>query len=225
MIIILLRIGLDSGYGGDVAPIFEDSTFEYVPIPEYDKSSENRIYSETYGRHGKLLSLYVGPRYKNMKIHFDPEFETFTYGDHLKKGKVFGNLQTGDYVVFYAGLRPYHGDSPPRGLYIIGFFCVDRVYIYKDLVSDEILNLLKNNAHVKRGDIAKDTVIVKGNPSKSRLLDKAIRISNIGSEHWVANDQFCKIIGRPCGYNMMRSSPRTIKDENAMKLINFIKGS
>jgi hypothetical protein len=36
--ILLLRVGIDMGCGGTLGPIFQDGTFEYVPIPE---SSQN----------------------------------------------------------------------------------------------------------------------------------------------------------------------------------------
>lgn len=31
---MLLRVGIDTGYGGTLGPIFEDGSFEFVPIPE-----------------------------------------------------------------------------------------------------------------------------------------------------------------------------------------------
>ena len=79
-----------------------------------------------------------------------------------------------------------------------------------------------NNAHIKRGDITKDTVILKGDPEKSRLLEEAVHISKEGKQHWIASDQFCDIIGRPYGYNLLRSSPRVVEGKFAEDLVNFI---
>ena len=135
---VLIRVGIDSQYGGNVGPIFNDGSFEYVPIPESDKSTEERTYSNTKGRSGELLSNFVGKIFKNMKIHFDPEFETFTYGDHLKKSKIFERMDKEDYLIFYSGLKPYHNISYPRGLYIIGYFCIDSVYNYDGLMSTSV---------------------------------------------------------------------------------------
>jgi len=220
---VLLRVGIDSQYGGNVGPIFEDGSFEYVPIPEDEKSTEERTYSDTKGQSGELLSNFVGKIFKNMKIHFDPEFETFTYGDHLTKSKIFARMDKVDYLVFYSGLKPYNNESYPRGLYIIGYFCIDQIFTYDELQNDSVKEKLKNNAHVKRGNISKDTVILKGFPEKSRLLNKAIHISKEGKEHWVASDQFCEIIGKPCDYNLLRSSPRVIEEKFAEQVIKYIE--
>ena len=219
---VLLRVGIDSQYGGNVGPIFEDGSFEYVPIPEDEKTTEERTYSDTKGRSGELFSTFVGKIFKNMKIHFDPEFETFTYGDHLTKSKIFARMDKNDYLIFYSGLKPYRNVSYPRGLYIIGYFCIDTVFIYDDLLNNTTKEKLKNNAHIKRGDNARDTVILKGFPEKSRLLKKVIHISKEGKEHWIASDQFCDIIGKPCDYNLLRSSPRAVEGKFAKDLMKFI---
>ena len=220
---VLIRVGIDSQYGGDVGPVFNDGSFEYVPIPEYDISTEERTYSDTKGRSGMFLSTFVGKIFKNMKIHFDPEFVTFTYGDHLKKSRIFQKFTKGDYLIFYSGLRPYNNSSYLRGLYIIGYFCIEKVYTYEDLQNADIKEKLKNNAHVKKEDVAEDTIIMKGASEKSRLLDKAIQISKVCKEHWIASDNFCKIIGRDNNYNMLRSSPRVIEGEFAQNLVQFIE--
>lgn len=39
---LLLRVGIDKGYGGCLAPIFRDGSFEYIPIPERRATSESR---------------------------------------------------------------------------------------------------------------------------------------------------------------------------------------
>lgn len=57
---MLLRVGIDKGAGGALGPIFEDGSFEYVPIPEDDPESiEDRTYKNTIGRAGKPLSTYL----------------------------------------------------------------------------------------------------------------------------------------------------------------------
>lgn len=221
---ILIRVGIDSQYGGNVGPIFNNGSFEYVPIPEYEKSMEERIYSDTKGCSGLPLSTFVGKIFKNMKIHFDPEFDTYTYGDHLRKSGKFNELARGDYLIFYAGLKPYNNSSYPRGLYIIGYFFIDKVYNYSDLLKEDVKKKLKNNAHIKKEDITKDTVIMKGEPGKSKLLDKALRISKICKEHWIASDDFCQIIGKKNDYNLLRSSPRVVEGIYADNLVKFIVG-
>jgi hypothetical protein len=83
---LLLRIGIDKGTDGALAPIFEDGSFEYIPISEGDPETiEHRTYDNTIGRSGKHLSYYLPSIIKNRKLHLDPEFDTFTYGYAIKE--------------------------------------------------------------------------------------------------------------------------------------------
>ncbi|MDI6644593.1 MAG: hypothetical protein QME14_05985 [Methanobacteriaceae archaeon] len=66
-------------------------------------SHENRTYANTKGRFGRYLSYYLPEKIKNKKIHFDPEFQTFTYGDIKTKAKYLSKLNKDDLIVFYAG--------------------------------------------------------------------------------------------------------------------------
>lgn len=220
---VLIRVGIDSGYGGNVGPIFEDGSFEYVPIPESSKTNEKRRYNNTEGRSGKYYSYFVDEACRDRLLHFDPEFETFTYGDHLTKSKIFKDLEKGDYLIFYAGLRPYESNSQFKGLFIIGYFVVDGRYQYSDFKNKDILRKIKNNAHIKKEHITRDTVIVQGNSSSSKLLKKAIRISGYGKNHYFASGEFSKIIGKQRGYSLLRSSPRVIEGEFAQNLVQFIE--
>ena len=79
---MIIRVGLDKGYADTLGPIFEDGSFEFVPIPDcYAGDYAIATFSEKRGRRGQLLSTYVPEKLKNMPMHDDPEFETFTYGD------------------------------------------------------------------------------------------------------------------------------------------------
>lgn len=78
-------------------------------------------------RHGGTLAQYVPPRYRDAAAHYDPEFETFTYGDPTRNKRAqLLHLNEGDLLVFYAGLRPPEVSSAGR-LYIIGYFTVASV--------------------------------------------------------------------------------------------------
>jgi hypothetical protein len=178
---MILRVGIDKGCGGILAPIFEDGTFEYIPIPEEDPdSTETRTYDNTYGRYGNQFSLYVPNKIKNKALHFDPEFETFTYGDSTSKRKFLLKLDKNDLLIFYAGLTPYKNDEYPDGLYIIGYFKVKEVIDFNELSEEETLkycNLFSNNAHIKRKIGYKDLIIISGYADHSKLLRTPILIS------------------------------------------------
>lgn len=59
---LLLRIGIDKGTDGALGPIFEDKSFEYIPISERHQSTEERTYRNTLGRKGQPLSTYLPKR-------------------------------------------------------------------------------------------------------------------------------------------------------------------
>lgn len=178
---LLLRVGIDKGTDGALGPIFKDGSFEYVPISERDSSStETRTYKNTIGRHGLPLSAYLPKKIENRKMHFDPEFETFTYGDPTAKRKWLLKLEAGDLLVFYAGLLPFENKNYKNGLYIIRYFTVEDKIDFNALSREEIEKCRKiypKNAHSMRSRDVNGLVMVIGKKSESRLLDTAILIS------------------------------------------------
>ena len=62
---LLLRVGIDKGCGGTLAPIFDDGSFEFVPIPESVPAPGAATYNDRIGRKGKRLSAYVPSSIKN----------------------------------------------------------------------------------------------------------------------------------------------------------------
>ena len=75
---------------------------------------------------------------------------------------------------------PYENTSQKRGLYIIGYFMVDEILDFKGMTDAERVKCRRrfpNNAHMKRADEVDELVIVVGKRRKSRLLDKAVLIS------------------------------------------------
>ena len=81
---LLLRVGIDKGCGGTLAPIFDDGSFEFVPIPESVPAPGAATFNDRIGRKGKRLSAYVPSSIKNAPMHEDPEFLTCTYGDLMR---------------------------------------------------------------------------------------------------------------------------------------------
>jgi len=179
MKIMLLRIGIDKGTDGALGPIFEDGSFEYIPISERDQNTtETRTFSSTVGRSGLPLSEFLPAQIVSRKMHYDPEFESFTYGDPTSKRKYLLKLVKDDLLVFYAGLTPYKNNIQKEALYIIGYFTIEKII---DLTPNEYAAYCKiysNNAHFKRSYYT-DTVIAVGDKHKSKLLNRAFRISEI----------------------------------------------
>jgi len=139
---------MDTGVGGCVGPIFNDDTFEYIPIPDYF-SNEERTYSKVIGRSGKAFSNFVPKKIDNCPIHWDPEFSAQipVCCEGTTQQKAFTKLEPNDYLVHYAGLS--NTSLSPAGnidLNIIGFLKVKKV------VKVNIHNIEENpiNAHTRR---------------------------------------------------------------------------
>lgn len=222
---MLLRIGIDKGTDGALAPIFEDGSFEFIPISESKESKEERTYGNTIGRSGKPFSAYLPEKIKDRTMHFDPEFVTFTYGDPTSKRNYLLKLNNGDLLVFYAGLSPHQNNKHENALYIIGYFFVDHVIDFNKLSVQEIENCYKtfsNNAHLKRSYDTTNLVVVVGN-KESKLLKKAIKISRlkldrIGKPHHAVSEEMEQLLN--ISGSIQRSIPLRIiyNQENIVNL-------
>lgn len=178
---LLLRVGIDKGYGGCLAPIFEDGTFEYIPIPERSATLEKMTYEHLTGRYKKTLLEYLPKRLYNSVPHFDPEFKTFTYGDPARnKSRQLARLEKDDLLIFYSGLEHQNKVESAR-LYIIGYFLTKEVFNFRKISKsdlDSALDRLRENAHIKRDYLDDDLVIVQGDSKRSKLLSKALPLGD-----------------------------------------------
>lgn len=221
--ILLLRVGIDMGSGGALAPVFPDGTFEYVPIPEDpDRLSPRSVYYRNLkARHGGSLVQYVPPRYREAAAHYDPEFETFTYGDPTRNKRAqLLRLGKGDMLVFYAGLRPAGFQGQSR-LYIIGYFAVAAVesaFNAKVWPPKDRPHLLRN-AHLKRNLRDDGLVVVCGNPRTSKLLDRAIAISDAAQRATPEAKERLGIHG-----SLMRAIGRWVPSERITDAVGWIAG-
>jgi len=190
MQVVLLRVGIDTGAGGIHGPLFSDGSFEYIPIPDFfgGNGVDSRTYGNSRGRKGQRLIEYFPEARRetqfDQSIHFDPEFETFTYGDPTTPKASLRRLSEGSLLVFYAGLKGWDFDCPPA-LYIIGYFEIARAGLATSYGEEELRRMFRNNFHVMHGDVYDDQkerlVLIKGSPN-SRLLRKAVRISSVGTD-------------------------------------------
>ncbi len=179
--ILLLRVGMDSGFGG-LGPLFPDGTFEYVPIPDAPSQVSERslFFRDIFARSGGSVARFVPAKHKEDPAHYDPEFETFTYGDPTKnKRRQLLRLGRGDMLVFYAGLRP---PEAPRGskLYIIGYLTIRQAHAITSLCPwpPPGFQHLWANAHFRRNEGDENLVVAEGDPATSRLLEQAMPLSD-----------------------------------------------
>jgi hypothetical protein len=229
MKMVLLRVGTDTGCKPIHAngPLLPDGSFEYVPLPDCSAANEHRTYGNTIGRFGRPLADYFPERrsrIENFAIHFDPEFETYTYGTPTGLQQSLARLQAGDMLVFYGGLRAVDEEGrpipqTPHGLYLLGYFevvCAVRARAY---ARNELLPDFGENFHVRHEDIFErdhdKLVLVKGGTG-SRLLTKAVPISDrrpnkLDRLTFVLSDEMREVFGPLKGAGFIeRCSPRWI---------------
>jgi hypothetical protein len=239
--VVLLRVGVDAGCGGIQGPLFEDGTFEFICIPD-----RKRVSIHTYGnmidRGGEPLVRYF-PRSQRkalagQHVHFDPEFETFTYGDPTVLKRSLRNLRPGDFLVFYCGLQRWdaargwdNGNRP--ALYLAGFFEVVLAGMADRFDKKVLESQFEKNFHVRYPTVFQqqkdDLVLVKGGPG-SRLFRKAYQISVEGKDRAgkplkVLSPDMQKVFGTFGGrIAIQRSPPRWVELQFVEKASEFVKG-
>ena len=179
--VLLLRVGMDLGFGG-LGPLFPDGTFEYVPIPDDPRlvSERSLFFRDIPARTGGSVAQFIPERHKGSPAHYDPEFDTFTYGDPSRnKRRQLLRLCEGDMLVFYAGLRPSE-ESQGSKLYIIGYLTIIQSHAITSLSPwpPHEHQSLWGNAHLRRKTGDEHLVIAQGDPAASRLLVRAVPLSD-----------------------------------------------
>ena len=132
----LVNVGANSSHGHLFSPLFEDGTFEFLPIPEGDRNLDKSRHAvryrdlRSYYHPGDGLLRHVPQVMWDVACHNDPEFESFTYGDNGTNGRssALTHLRKGDALLFLARLERYLGGVRTRqsGFYLIGGLVVDR---------------------------------------------------------------------------------------------------
>ncbi|WP_255168052.1 hypothetical protein [Natrononativus amylolyticus] len=206
MTVVLAGIGADSTNLGALGPLYDDGTFEYVPIPEKTaETSETATLGSWSLRYGEGTAadltnriapqpvrdgerVVTGADLESWPFHHDPNFEALTYGEHRTSGYVsrLRSLEPGDVVGFYAGLRRPDGERAHR--YVIGYMTVEAVdVIGPETPTEERRRVLEHhpeNAHAKRsrGDelyLPEKTVVFVDGREPGGLFDRdPIRLSD-----------------------------------------------
>ena len=243
--IALLRVGADSGNLGFHGPLFADGSYDYIPINEkYNQLPKNKgkeiVETRTYGstkslRDKFLIDYFLGnksEKFKNKIIHFDPEFETFTYGDPSFTKKKLGELQKDDYLLMYCSLTDQV--TGITALYLFSYFCIEYSVNVTDVNSRKSMidRGFGKNFHVMHEQIFKRDVtternrglkLVKGNLEKSKVLQKPFLISKKtrypdGVERFDISDEMQNIFGDFDGHIcIQRNSLRIVNDTKCVE--------
>jgi hypothetical protein len=231
--IAMLRIGIDTGSGGIHGPLFQDGSFEYVPIPDHFRIDE-RTYGNTHGRRGEPLVTYFPesrqPDMRNQSVHYDPEFDTFTYGDPTSPKAGLRHLERDGMLVFYCGLQGWDFESAPA-LYLMGYFEVEAAGIASDFEPADLAGKFAANFHVRHPRVYAQQrdhlVLVKGS-ANSRLLKRAVEISTLGTDRSgeplkILSPQMQDIFGNFGGrISFQRSPPRWVDAEHLTRAVDFV---
>lgn len=240
MTIALLGVGADTTNSSPTPPIYSDGTFEYIPIPESrgpEGTTETRTYGNTQLRFEDATAAeylnsiqpsedegpeVTGDELAEWPLHYDPNFEALTYGESTSRGsytKILRNLDEGDTVAFYTGLRGDNTSYTHR--YIIGYFTVEDIIDFQNLErggqemtfsdlpaqeQEELMERHRENAHSKRfeatGEIAdNDGLVIVDGKEPGGLLDEAFRISEHhgGGHHYLTEELQQKLSPEPGG--------------------------
>lgn len=236
MKIALLRVGIDTGSGGMHGPLFNDGSFEFVPIPD-PKGRDERTYGNTMGQYGRLLVEYFPERRRSvmadLSMHVDPEWATFTYGDPTPPKSGLRRLEKGDLLVFYGGLQGWDHDSPPA-LYLFGYFVVEVAGIAAELGDSFVKQHFAANFHVRHDRVyrnQRDRLVLVTGGTGSKLQQKAVKISSDGKTKdgrplKVLSPEMQKIFGDFDGkISIQRSPTRWVKPEFVEKAALFVRAS
>lgn len=209
----LVRVGVDSSYGGWNAPVDPRSgSFVYVPVPENDNTEMRKGLAQSFSTiYPQVEAFFQGyssafnelSKFKNQLngkvMHLDPDFKYLSYGDReftegsggmTKKVRGLGLLKVrpGDILAFYAGLRSVI--APYDLVYaLIGIITVKKM-IYADAVSSSQWD---ENAHTRRVPKHKDFIFFGETKTSGRLSkcipiggweSKAYRVDKVIHEAW-----------------------------------------
>lgn len=188
--IAFVNVGANSTHANLRSPIFEDGTFEFVPIPDLILGMMSRHvglkYENLKAFNGVAFDEFVPPKHLKQFAHADPDFLHFTYGDYPNQSPRASNLKKlvpGDYLMFFSRLVPWVDGRflGQAGFYLIGVFEIDK--IFKNIFSqpeEEILRQIQTNAHIIRGQC--DPLLYDGfwifkGTANSRRFEKAIPLN------------------------------------------------
>jgi len=171
----IANVGVNTSHRRLRSPIFEDGSFEFVPVPYCSPSDcpdelgncsecieEYTVfprYCELPSSNGIEFSEFIPLDRLRTRAHNDPEFQSFTYGDFPSNSRASNlkQLDPGDRLFFLARLVQWSGShfTNEAGFYLIGFLDIDRIYdeceledMVKSRMFDEKFERVKNNAHM-----------------------------------------------------------------------------
>ena len=186
---ILVRVGVDHSYGGWNAPADPVTRrFLYVPIPEAIGTKFHagcrrpylallptiEQFASDYG-----LDLSAGLKWprqlEGRSMHLDPDFDKLTYGDvGDRRGSHIREMEYGDIIVFYAGLRSTRPDDTQLVYALIGMYVVDEVVAASDVPKSR----RDENAHTRKIKQGASDIVVRAVPGQSGRFSRFLPVGS-----------------------------------------------
>lgn len=187
--IFIINVGANTVHRQQ-SPLFENGTFEFVPIPgDYEEGLTYADVLQFYDPNKLLLDRFAKPAVSpSSRVHNDPEFATFTYGDNTRKKGALRQLKRGDFLFFLARLVPYEDQQFDTGRAMFALIGYLEIEERLDNADDPLFTspAFNRNAHVRRwvndpGSFG-DFVVFKGS-TKSRRFRYAAPFDRTFVEH------------------------------------------
>jgi hypothetical protein len=169
---LLVRVGIDSKCGRWNAPVDPDTgRYVYVPIPERAENVEpgmGRSYEEVVPALAGL-GVDLPDHLHGQFMHLDPDFEHLTYGDGDARANPIRGMTSGDFLVFWAGLRPICKWDYRIMCALIGLYVVQEVVPATSIPAER----RAENAHTRRKSYDGD-VVVRALPARSGRFERCV---------------------------------------------------
>jgi len=200
---ILLRVGIDQTYGSWNAPVDPISNeFVYFPIPDECSDFTNGMKTEYELFRGDLETfasdkgisevLHFPAWLENECCHLDPDFSTLSYGDQgVGRGNKIGRLEKGDFIAFFASLKPTAPCQHNLIYALIGIYFVDKL---EKAIQVEDVDCYKN-AHTRRQVISETDLVVTADASRSGRFTRSIPIGELRRNAYRVTEELLEVWG------------------------------
>jgi len=158
--ICLINVGANTSHRSIRSPLFPDGKFEFIPIPDFvlNNSKGGLKYCQLKSHNGIEITDVINKKHQDLCAHYDPEFESYTYGDYPTFHPRAANLcrlSKGDFIFFFSRLVHWKNGrfTKEAKFCLIGFIEIKE--IYRNICKrppDGILQRIRNNAHVIRAE-------------------------------------------------------------------------
>jgi len=187
---ILVRIGVDHSYGRWNAPADPATRrFLYVPIPEKPGTRFHpgckHVYSDLLPSIERFAADYSLDAVADLRwpqllerraMHLDPDFDHLTYGDvGNRRGSHIREMDRGDLIVFYAGLRSLRRQDRQLIYALVGLYVVDEVVSVAD-VAERRWN---ENAHTRKTKRGAFDIVVRAQRGCSGQFSRFLPIGEL----------------------------------------------